>query len=86
MKITYSKIAYVTCPSGILDEITSSLNCIAEGDGQAVVNIDTLTEWLNEEENKDDISLYKFLVGIEKELDKEVKENGEQIGEVIFSS
>ena len=86
MKITYAKTAYVPCPDGILDEITQSLGCIAEGTDQAVVNFDSLEEWLDDEDNKNEGHLYDFLKRVKAELDTEIETKGDEIGEVIFSS
>jgi len=85
MRITYSKIAYVECGATILDAITQNIGGIAEGDGQTVVNYDSLLEWLSDESNKDNEKLYNPMIEVSSTINTEIESTGDQVGEVIFS-
>lgn len=85
MRITFSKTAYVPCCASILDRIDSSLSCVAQGEGQTVVNMEVIQEWLEDEDNKEDEDLYSFLNQVKDITDIEIKSKGDDIGEVFFS-
>lgn len=87
MKITFSKVAYVPCSAMVLDEITQTIGGIAEGERQVVVNYDFMVSWLTDTSNKEDSeNLFVFLTDVWKELQVEINDKGDPIGEVIFSS
>jgi hypothetical protein len=84
VRITYSTVAYVECSKDIANEIIGELDCIATGNGQAVVNFETLNDWVYDEDNKEE-TLYKFLKKVRNQINTDNNNDTNGIGEIIFS-